>query len=199
MGYANPRIAAAHGEVISLKQERAMKRIWRWTFNILTVVSVLIFVSACAIQYQMFPDMDFSVYWSFHGRLICLDTFDDASYLTIRRFSPWPSSVPLQSRITCVETGTEIPSPWYPTWVDTSGQPVSHRDSAPGNHEAGPVAVEALGRIPLTGSLYGSTILPTIWLSLWTIRHIRRWMDRRRTRTQSASYFPVIYGPKGKQ
>jgi hypothetical protein len=165
-----------------------MKRLGRWLFNGLAIASLSFWLLSCAGFTRFMNDDDWAIFWSWNGRLYCMDSFEDTAdgnAITIRQFAPWPSSVRLQGAGSAVETNSEIPftapdprgtGPAMQVWVDANGQPVAPSDQSPGNHFAGPVAVTQIGQIPYVfgvGHLITAVIL-LAWFFAWMSRFRRR-------------------------
>jgi len=161
-----------------------MHPLGRWLFNALAALSLLLFIAIIGEELVRFPDNDFSIFWSFNGRLISVDSFEDlpdANAITMREFSPWSVWVPLQFRYCSVEGGDEVPTlglgNQVDVWIDRNGQP-GRREYK--DHVARPADVRAVWQIPLHGGVYLflSGVVPAIWCVAKSrssyIKHYRR-------------------------
>lgn len=150
-----------------------MERLGRRLFNILATISFLlciaVIIAVIFAQMETFPDVDFSLYWTSNGRLICVDSFEDlpnANTITVRQFDRWPSTVPFTFRHCAVEGGTDAPSRGIgnqiDVWVDANNQPVSSHD---GGHLAAPTTISLVAQIPDYGGMYFlcTAFIPALW------------------------------------
>lgn len=135
----------------------------RRLFNRITLLSLTLWVVGCGIDLIQFPDNDLSVFWSWCGGLYCIDTIVDPQVLTLRRFDPWPSDVPLQWHICNLEGGSEVPSARREgLWVDQDNQPVSR---GPAAHHALRVREQVLFRLNLWLWLVLTGVAPVVWMA----------------------------------
>jgi hypothetical protein len=157
----------------------------RWLFNLLAGFSFLLFLLTIVDCFHFISrDDDWAMYFSIHGRLICVDTFEDLSYsnaINLREFDPWPSSVPFQFVNCAVEGNTEIPfvdgsgpgaGSLKRVWLDKNNQPI---DTAHGDHLSAPMTIRMLGQLPIgLGPFFLLTpMLPLAWV-IAKSRSIRR-------------------------
>jgi hypothetical protein len=139
----------------------------------------------------IFSNDDWAIYYSWRGQLICVDSFEDNSKgntITVRRFTPWPSRVPIHLSSGAVEASSEIPfiesdgrgmRIWTRTWVDSTDQPANHKSPMPGDHWSAVMNVGMVAQFPEPGFgfLMAGAVVPLFWL-IYCFRQRR--MRRRR-------------------
>ena len=162
-----------------------MKRRPGQIFNAIAILSLILLVVNIVTLMLTGIDEDFAIFWTWHGDLYSFDTFEDiqpVNAFTFRRFDNWPASVHLQLVVSCVEGGTEVPSPLgtgqaMQASVDANSQPRSQTD--PNGHLIGPMAVDTLFEMPRCEVI--TIPLTVLILIAWLLRPVvRRYLRSRR-------------------
>lgn len=170
-----------------------MKHLWQLIFGVLAALSLFIFVKGVEAFLATALGDDFAVYWTWNRSLVCIDSYEDitdtkrdvvANSITVRRFSPWPSKVPLHFGGGPVETGSEVP---YPrgmdtghVWVNKDNQPIDNHNQS--GHYYGPVEITALLQIRERHGGWLLFFVLTAAIPVAWVVHIRRYFKRRASR-----------------
>jgi hypothetical protein len=155
----------------------------RWYILIgLGALSLLLCGVVVFVWLSMGVDCDVAYFWASSGSLICADTFDDAGYLTVREYGPWPTRLGFQACGGCVETGTEVPAflrsgSSVRIWLDGVGNPTSRK--SPGAVLSGNMRSSEIVRIPLAASFWVAAVVLSACVALGLYR---RRLRRQRSR-----------------
>jgi hypothetical protein len=160
-----------------------MTRFRRWVFGPLAAFSLaLLLLQIADFLVFMFGNDDWAMFFDIHGRLVCVDTFEDmtdsrgsvvCNAVNLREFNPWPSRVPFRFVACAVETNSEIPfvdgsgrgvGNSERIWLDRNGQPT---DIAHGDHLSSPMTIRMLCHVPLNPGAFFSMI--AIVLAAWVV------------------------------